>query len=303
MLFYYDSVKENGITYSIDMVRLRLDFSSIERIDEFGAYFTSPSCPLYLQTEQYPLSSKAFSYRYLFKVDCANSSSFVFGLGFNGSDRSAGWMGFCEFNPNKVAETEEFRFFFDLLRGFCPWAELVRYDLAVDVPVSRSQCSMAKDKRKYTCIQNSSEDVTEHLGNRNKSGFCKLYNKKIEAGLDDELTRLEVTLDADLTYSQVVELMPVIDVTDVQLDLDASFSLRDTEVVLVDLLKRLPLYEQRYYFNRLGRVMKKKIKPYVFTNVDSFCLSKETFGKLRQQLEAYTIGVTYTPLDYLKYLQ
>lgn len=303
MLSYFNSISENDITYSIDMVRLRLDFSSMERIEEFGAYFTSSSCPLFLQIEQYPLSTKAFSYRYLFKINCENGSDFVVGLGFNGSDRSSGWVGFCEFNPNKVADTDEFRFFFDLLHGFCPWAELVRYDLAIDVPVSRSQCSMSKDKRKYTCIQNSSEDVTEHLGCRNKSGFCKLYNKKIESGLENELTRFEITLDAELTYSQVVELIPEVDVTEIQLDMVSELALRDTEIVLVDLLKRLPLYEQRYYFNRLGRKMKQKIKPYVFTNVDKFCLSKDVFGKLRLQLQDYTVGVKYTPLDYVKYLQ
>ncbi len=302
MLSYFHPIIDNGITYSIDMIRLRLDFNSMERIEEFGSYFSSPSCPYYLSIEMYPLSTKAFSYRYLFKFNCADHSDFVFGLGFNGSDRSSGWIGFCEFNPNKVADTNEFKFFLDMLRRFCPWAELVRYDLAIDVPVSRSQCSLSKDKRKYTCIQNSRYDVTEHLGCRNKSGFCKLYNKKMEAGLDYELTRFEITLDADLTYSQVVELLPVIDVTELQLGMTES-GLRDTEIVLVDLLKRLPITEQRYYFNRLGRKMKQKIKSYVFTSIDKFCLSKEIFGQLRLQLQDYTIGVKYSSLDYLNYLK
>ncbi|MCI8963747.1 MAG: hypothetical protein HFG37_08550 [Eubacterium sp.] len=265
MLFYYNEIVKNDITYSIDMVRLRLDFSSLDHIEQFGGWLSKP---YHIHIEQYPLSSKAFSYRYLFKIKCNNDSSFVCGLGFNGTDRSSGWIGFLEFNPNKVVDTPEFREFFKILGVHCPWAELVRYDIAIDVPVARSYCSMAKDKRKYTVVQNSAEDTTEYLGIHNKSGFCKLYNKKLESDLDHELTRFEITVNGDLSYSEVIDLFPIIDVMEFQQDLSAQLSLNDTQIVLVDLLKRLPVTEQRYYFNRLGRKMRDKISPYVFASVD-----------------------------------
>lgn len=300
MLYYYHEIKENDITYSIDMIRLRLDFSTLDRINEFGSWL---SLPYHLHVEMYPLSSKAFSYRYLYKLTCTNGCSFVCGLGFNGTDTSSGWIGFCEFNPNKVAGQPEFLEFFETLKGHCPWAEIVRYDVAIDVPLMRSQCSLAKDKRKYSIVQNSSEDVTEYLGQHNKSGFCKLYNKKKESDLEDELTRFEITLDYDLCYSEVIKIMPIIDVTEFQLDMDAELTLRDTEIVLVDLLKRLPIFEQRYYFNKLGRKMKQKIKPFVFSNIDKFCLSKEIYSALRMELRNYTIGVVYSPIDLIKDMQ
>lgn len=297
MLFYYNEIVKNDITYSIDMVRLRLDFSSLDHIEQFGGWLSKP---YHIHIEQYPLSSKAFSYRYLFKIKCNNDSSFVCGLGFNGTDRSSGWIGFLEFNPNKVVDTPEFREFFKILGVHCPWAELVRYDIAIDVPVARSYCSMAKDKRKYTVVQNSAEDTTEYLGIHNKSGFCKLYNKKLESDLDHELTRFEITVNGDLSYSEVIDLFPIIDVMEFQQDLSAQLSLNDTQIVLVDLLKRLPVTEQRYYFNRLGRKMRDKISPYVFASVDRFLLPQDVFSELFLQLRNYTIGVCYDSLDLAK---
>lgn len=292
MIHYFHEISENGIIYSIDMIRLRLDFNSMERIQSFGNWLSSP---FLIHVIQYPLSTKAYSYRYLFDITCSNGSSFVCGLGLNGSDSSSGWIGFCEFNPNKVAAEKEFAEFWDKLEMFCPWAEISRYDIAIDVPVRRSLCSLSKDKRKYTLVQNSNEDVTEYLGNRGQSGYCKLYNKKLESKLDMDVTRFEITLDYDVTYSEALKLFPVIDVTESQLDLTSG--LRDTQLVLVDLLKRLPIYEQRYYFNRLGRVMKNKIKPYVFSSVDRFLISREVFAKIRIELRHYTIGATYSTLD------
>ena len=294
MLFYYHEIVKDDITYSIDMVRLRLDFNVLEHIQQFGDWLSNP---IHLHIEQYPLSSKAFSYRYLFKIKCSNDSSFVCGLGFNGTDRSSGWIGFLEFNPNKVVDTPEFQEFFKILGVHCPWAELVRYDIAIDVPVARSFCSLAKDKRKYTVVQNSAEDTTEYLGTHNKSGFCKLYNKKLESDLDHDLTRFEITVNADLSYSEVIDLFPIIDVMEVQNDMIAHFSLTKTQVVLVDLLKRLPVTEQRYYFNRLGKDMRQKISPYVFASVDRFLLPQDVFAELTMQLRDYTIGVHYDTLD------
>lgn len=295
MIHYFHEIRKNGIIYSVDMIRLRLDFNSLERIQSFGKLLSSPHL---IHIHQYPLSTKAFSYRYLFEITCSNDCTFVCGLGFNGSDSASAYIGFCEFNPNKVAKEPEFEEFWDRLDLFCPWAEITRYDIAIDVPVKRSLCSLAKDKRKYTLVQNSNEDVTEYLGNRNQSGYCKLYNKKLESKLDMDVTRFEITLDYDVTYSEAIKLFPVIDVVESQLDLMPE--LRDTQIVLVDLLKRLPVYEQRYYFNRLGRVMKNKIKPYVFSSIDRFLIDPEIFAKIRLELRRYTIGVRYSELDICK---
>lgn len=94
MVNYFNSIYIEPSIYSIDMVRLRLDFSGSERIANFGNFMSRVDL---LYIEQYPQSFKAFSYRNLFKVTCSNDSSFVIGLSFNGTDSSSRYLGFMEF--------------------------------------------------------------------------------------------------------------------------------------------------------------------------------------------------------------
>ena len=165
MVNYFNSIYIEPSIYSIDMIRLKLDFSGSERITNFGNFMSRVDL---LYIEQYPQSFKAFSYRNLFKVTCSNDSSFVIGLSFNGTDSSSRYLGFMEFNPNKVGQQEEFKAVFAELMIHCFTAEVVRWDLAVDVPLARDLCILTKDKRKYTLVQNSRQDKTEYLGCHNK---------------------------------------------------------------------------------------------------------------------------------------
>ena len=76
MVNYFNSIYIEPSIYSIDMIRLKLDFSGSERIMNFGNFMSRVDL---LYIEQYPQSFKAFSYRNLFKVTCSNDSSFVIG--------------------------------------------------------------------------------------------------------------------------------------------------------------------------------------------------------------------------------
>ena len=297
MVNYFNSIYIEPSIYSIDMIRLKLDFSGSERVTNFGNFMSRVDL---LYIEQYPQSFKAFSYRNLFKVTCSNDSSFVIGLSFNGTDSSSRYLGFMEFNPNKVGQQEEFKAVFAELMIHCFTAEVVRWDLAVDVPLARDLCILTKDKRKYTLVQNSRQDKTEYLGCHNKQGFVKLYNKKIESNLDDELTRLEITVSGKCTYSEFLELCPKIDVRGEQQNFNPYLDLPDTDVVLYELLMKCDLSERQEYFNRLGRRKKDLLKKYVFSNTydsDKFVVPHVVFVQLKQQLRQYTIGVDYSILD------
>ena len=297
MIHYFNSIYIDHVIYSVDMVRLRLDFSSNERITNFGNFLSGINL---LYIEQYPQSFKAFSYRNLFKITCSNDCSFVIGLSFNGSDSSSRFIGFMEFNPNKVADQPEFQKIFAHLRMDCFTAEVARWDLAVDVPLSRDLCILTKDKRKYTLMQNSKLDKTEYLGCHNKSGFVKLYNKKIESDLDYDCTRLEVTVSGDMTYKNFLEIAPTVDVRGDQLSLNPYNDLPDTDIVLYELLMKCDLLERQSYFNRLGRRKKDLLKKYIFSNTydsDKFIVPRSVYAQLKRQLREYTIGVDYSILD------
>jgi hypothetical protein len=253
--------------------------------------------------EMYPLSTRAFAFRHLFKITCSNNCSFVIGLSFNGVDKDSYYRGFMEFNPNKVAREREFREVFSMLQDHCFCAEISRWDLAVDVNISRDRCVLRKDKRKRTLVENSLLDKTEYLGQRSKSGYVKLYNKTIESDLDYDDTRLELTVDGKYVYDDFVKILPRVDVRGDQQDLDPYLNLSGTDLVLYDLLMRCDLTERREYLKRLGRRKSEILKPYVQGNVydsDKFVVSKETYRQLKIQLREWTIGIKYSLLDDMK---
>ena len=297
MIHYFNSIYIDHTIYSIDMVRLRLDFSSTERITNFGNFLSGINL---LYVEQYPQSFKAFSYRNLFKITCANNCSFVIGLSFNGSESSSRCIGFMEFNPNKVADQEEFKEVFAHLRMDCFTAEIVRWDLAVDVPLSRDLCILTKDKRKYTLVKNSESDKTEYLGCHNKAGFVKLYNKTIESELDYDCTRLEITVAWDMTYKEFLEIAPTVDVRGDQQMLNPYNDLPDTDIVLYELLLKCDIAERQSYFNRLGRRKRELLRKYVFSSTydsDKFIVPRSVYAQLKRQLREYSIGVDFSILD------
>lgn len=296
-MYYFNSIYIDKIIYSIDMVRLKLDFSSDEKIKNFGNFL----CGINMSyVEQYPISYKDFGYRNLFKINCSNGCSFVVGLSFNGKDSSSRYIGFMEFNPNKVADQKEFQEVFSHLMINCFVAEVARWDLAIDVPIARDLCILTKDKRKYTLVQNSESDKTEYLGVHNKSGFVKLYNKTKESDLDYDLTRLEVTISGDMKYNDFLKICPKVDVRGDQQTINPYMDLSGTDIVLYELLMKCDILERQSYFNRLGRRKKDSMKKYIFSNTydsDKFVVSRSVYAQLRRQLREWTIGIDYSVLD------
>lgn len=300
MIHYYQDIMDDGATYSIDMVRLKLDFSCEKNIQAFGNWLSSPN---HMFVEMYPVSFKAYGYRNLFRITCSNDFSFVVGLSFNGNNKDAYYLGFMEFNPNKVACEEEFQEVMSMLRVYCFCAEVVRWDLAVDVEVRRDICVLHKDKRTYQLIQNSALDKDEKLGQRNKAGYVKLYNKGLESDLDVDMTRLEITVNGNMNYQDFVKILPKVDVKGDQQILNPYLSLNGTDLVLYELLMKCDLEERQSYIKRLGRNKADKLKPYLRGSVfdsDKFVVSKETFRQLRLQLREWTIGIKYDLRDDLE---
>ena len=297
MIHYFNSIYIDHVIYSIDMVRLSLDFSGLDRIKAFGDYLSGINM---LYIEQFNPSYKAYAYRNLFKVICKNNHTFVIGLGFNGDDRESQFKGFMEFNPNKVCDQKEFQEVFSHLYIHCFCADVIRWDLSVDVPLSRELCVLTKDKRKYTLVQNSESDKSEYLGSRNKSGFVKLYNKTKESDLDYDLTRLEVTVGGNLTYSDFLKICPTVDVRGDQQTFNPYTDLPDTDVVLYELLMKCDLSERRAYFKRLGRRKQNTLLNYVFSSKydsDKFVVPRSVYAQLKRQLREWTIGIDYSIRD------
>ena len=85
----------------------------------------------------------------------------------------------------------------------CVKARLKRFDLAYDIPVSRYDCRLSKDRRMYKSV--ISNGITEYLGVKNTPAYVKVYDKAAELHLDTDkvqLTRIEMTCDGEWTAEQ-----------------------------------------------------------------------------------------------------
>lgn len=194
---YPFETQENAIC-SLDMVRLRLRLEGSlagEKLDEMASSFQADDYSSWVSRV------KPGGWRSLHNWKFGDSSV-TLGVGYMSASCSIDMaVGFIEFNPNKLVHESAFFRLLAHVAEFVSRAELVRYDLAVDVPVSRDEVRLAKDGRKYEC--QISKTMTEYLGRRNAGGYVKVYDKTDESGLDFALTRIELTCDAGWTLDDL----------------------------------------------------------------------------------------------------
>lgn len=151
-------------------------------------------------------------YQHLWTIGMGESSYSV-GLGlYTGKGSVDQTRGMVDVNPNKTASSPLFALVHNTVLKACKHTELVRYDVAVDIPVPRYQVQVMRDRRFYRFLSGSEppvaverEDrmiyqlvdgagITEYLGTTNSPGHVKVYDKQREAGLERPLTRIELTV-------------------------------------------------------------------------------------------------------------
>lgn len=187
--------------YSIDMVRFDVRFnpSQVDAIHKLvDTWITKRTF--------YYASNKIGGFRNMWKLEYDQSSITVGTCHVTGTGKTDAGRGFIEANPNKVGK--KLVALINKLLGMGAKIEPVRYDLAIDYPIERDTVRLLKDNRKYGCIM--SESFTEYLGQRNKAGFVKVYDKQAESNLDAACTRVELTCSADWTPEQVLKHLPTV---------------------------------------------------------------------------------------------
>lgn len=247
-------MSKEGYIYSLDMVRLNLEFVD-GKVQNFVSWLNDLDTYKDDLDVKHWLSIKEFTYRDVFNVTLTDCS-FVFAIGFNGSAKDR-YKGFIEFNPNKCMGNLVFKEILDKLFLVTLDRQVVRFDLAIDIPVPKHLVSLVKDGRNYQYLKGKDSE-SEYLGVRNKPGFVKLYDKKAESGLDYDLTRLEITASLDGIN------FPVVKVKSLQQSLLFG-DLNSTERVLVQLLDLVD--NKKMYLSQLNYRRRKKIEE---------CLGEET---------------------------
>ena len=311
LTYYRPIVIDNYLFMSCDMMRIKFNMSD-SGLQNFNKYINLLEVKNGNLLIRKYFNISPFKYRNLLAIQDTNTKhSFSLGLVYNDLNKTTNDC-FIEFNPNKcINETNTglAQPFLDYIKQHGSHIELVRYDLAIDIPIEREFVSLDKDMRKYTklwvtdveanCSQivsdmkkkqihykidvksKSLSNSTEYLGQRNKSGFVKLYNKQIESDLDKPTTRLEITLDS-ISYDKFIQVLPNISIYKnvSQADLD---NLNDTEKVLLKLLQQNSNCD--LYLKQLGRKMQDKLKRILYAN-DSILdkISKDDYFKLANNI-------------------
>lgn len=273
---YYVSLKtKDDLVLSCDMLRLK--FKIFENsFSEINNFLNDLEFNQLISVKHYE-SRKAYAYRNLFEIRiCENNSVFALGLGFNSMKKNEMLNCFIEFNPNKcLYNCSVLNQFLGFFKVFSSGYELLRFDLAIDIPVARSLVCLHKDLRNYSknyylnLSSNNLENLTEYLGKRNSNGFVKLYNKTLEQKLNYDLTRLEITLD-NYDYDNFINQMPKVfympkaNFND-NYDLFDLERFNDTDKVLLTLLLDNP--NANIYLKMLGRVKQEKFSKLLFNSV------------------------------------
>lgn len=257
---YYSEItdEKTSIVYSCDMVRFKIDIRK-DCAEKFSQRFSADTRT---DVHIYPVSFVPFKYRQMITVN-TEYGVVTMGIGFNGCAGSDDLLrGFVEFNPNKCFP--EWRNEFIDICSWCVSVEPTRIDLAVDIPIDRTCCSLVKDIRLYEYQEKSSDDFTEYLGQRNKCGRVKLYNKAKEQKLAYPLTRLEITTECDMT--EFVKHVPQVIISkECQIDfLHADMSdLSANDRVTVQLLNMFDLQVRKQWLRKYSYRFQKKIEKYV----------------------------------------
>ena len=141
----------------------------------------------------------------------------------------------------------------------------------------------------YEEVRKSSEDRTQYLGERNKPGRCKLYNKALEAGLGYPLSRLEITLSGEtIDYKDLLGIWPqVLILDDLQLVFD-GLKLTETDRFIV---RSLILDPGR--IAELSRRKRQKIAGIMTQYIRFLEIDKAAYEDILSQLYIYSQQLAY----------
>lgn len=282
MKYFVEMKDKFNFTYSLDMIRLNFNFINSVSFDNLiNSYYLKSGFSIRCYI------SRGVGYHYLYAINIENQDgdkcSFSIGVGLNCLTEN-NKSGYIEFNPNKCFQLIDFIDFFNKFYDLLRSCKLVRYDLAIDIPVSRNKIKMIRNSRcnyKYLVSKDDwvSTDLnyskTEYQGRRNHNKFTKLYDKKAESHLPYDLSRIEITFNRnEIEYKNLPEFY--LYHSSIINDLDFSI-LSSTELVLVDLLRNSEDID--YYLANIGYRLRKKIKPFLSDYVLKFDF--DIFRKIR----------------------
>lgn len=232
-------------------------------------------------------SYKPGTFREQMSLRLKEGPSFWIGVGLNGKkiepDRCR-----VEFNPNKVGDDPVFVRLLQYLhnRTTASQRKVIRFDLAIDIPVDREQCFLIKDRRLYIERRHGKE-FTQYLGAKSSTvGRVKLYNKAIESNLDYALTRLELTLDPATPFEKVN--FPAVYYTDMPKVCLDKVRITDTERFILS-----AVLNGFGSLHDLGRKTRAKVQTVLDLYIKRVSITADTYSSILAMVHEYEDGTIY----------
>lgn len=286
MIYYYNYILDGNLVLSIDNIILDASITRPELRDLLKSMLLNIASGKSAQVVSWE-SCKQGTFRYQTSIQTDADRSFWLGNGLiSGGTLIDRYR--LDANPNKVGGNSNFH----LIRNFLirnsrgAMCKIPRFDLAIDIPVDRSQCFLVKDRRLYIERRHGVE-YTQYLGAKSsQAGRVKLYNKAAEAKLATPLTRLELTLAADTPYEALN--FPEVYVLD-----KAAMAMDDVKLSDTDRFILNALLQGYGKVTDLGRKTRDKIKGVMNDHLRKIDISKEAYTQILEQLTKYrTEGAT-----------
>ena len=134
-----------------------------------------------------------------------------------------------EINPNKHFDKPIFNDLLKWLKDNSGDVHLDKYDYTIDVPLSPDKVQVFSTRKEKGLYHG-----TRYYGQRNKNGYCKIYDKAKEQGLDTPLTRIEHTISLNKTTKKVS-----FEKIHYESNTDNTIKLTDTNLCIVNMANAL----------------------------------------------------------------
>ena len=280
MIYYYQAIPDSDLTLSIDNIILDVSITNPSRLDLLNQMLNTSVAhgKGSIMTWQ---SFKPGTFRRQTLIQLDEDRKYWVGQGLNGKGTLEDRVR-LDFNPNKVGNDLNFKIIREfLVRNSRPnLCKIPRFDLAIDIPVAREKCFLVKDRRLYI-ERRHGEEYTQYLGSKSSTvGRVKLYNKSLEANLDDPLTRLELTLSPGMAFNEI-NFPTVYCLGDGNVE-SHTVRITDTDRFIIN-----SVLQGYGTLTDLGRKTRVKIEAVLKENLRTVSISCESYEAILKQLNNY----------------
>lgn len=205
------------------------------------------------------------NFKYQYYVDMVWCSGIVFHLGkytdYDKTDKSWSTLDVMrlEVNPNKHLGTPLMDKALEFIREWCTDGCLIRYDYAIDVPVSISDVLVIGSRKEKGLYKG-----TRYFGRRHAHGYLKIYDKALEQKDTGQKTRIEYTYKAGEIpmWENIVIRAPLSASADVP-------ALSPTAKLYLDMLTEIRALggEIEPYIERMNYRTWKQIEPHLYSGM------------------------------------